>query len=352
MRTIEDGATAFQPTPGEIPEHWNRPQPAIKPKVATLHGATLLSDGAALLPDGSYCHHDHDTAFTPADVRESFHSEVMQAVHPEADVALIERPPFRREPVSGRCFSAWSNNPDNMGHFIHDVLSRIYYEDLGAIAPGREKILAPRFHFPMQKMLFERVFAEYEIVDPPRRAAPEVEELLLPANLCSESRINAAAIYSLAKRLRRIAEPWSGRERLKVCVSRGDGRKYGGIGGREFVNMSAFETRMREMGYRVVEISKIDPENQLALWANAAGIVGIHGAGMMNMMFMPPGGGYAEVGGAPPVETKPKRLSPNWGARCAMIAGHRVGGLLGGRDVEGRPVIDIERLEAILRRIS
>ena len=73
---------------------------------------------------------------------------------------------------------------------------------------------------------------------------------------------------------------------------------------------------------------------------------------MMNMIFMPQGGSCAEIGGAPPVEPNPKRLSPNWGARCAMIAGHGAGGLLGDRDEEGRPVIDIERFESILLRMS
>ena len=41
--------------------------------------------------------------------------EVMHYAHPEADLALIERP-FHRVSVSGQCFSTRSNNPENMGH--------------------------------------------------------------------------------------------------------------------------------------------------------------------------------------------------------------------------------------------
>ena len=241
--------------------------------------------------------------------------------------------------------------PRKHAPFVHDMLSRIYYEELGVIVPGRDKIVAPRFGFPMQKMLFERVYADYEIVEAPPRTALDVEELLLPANLCTETEINSAAISSHVGRLRRIAEPWSRREKLKVCVSRGGGRKERGTLGREFVNAGAFEARLREMGYRVVEISKIDPENQLALWANATDIVGIHGAGMMNMIFMPPDGNYAEIAGAP-VVSDPDLHCPCWMARCSMIAGHEASGLLGDLDEEGHPVIDIVRLEAILRRTS
>ena len=216
------------------------------------------------------------------------------------------------------------------------------------IAPGRERIIAPSFKRPMQRILFERIFEGYEIVHVPSDATLEVEELSLPANLCSTYRFNAAAISALARRLRGIASSFSGKEKRKVCVSRVDGTKDGTLG-RNFVNAEAFEERMRKLGYRTVEISRLGPEAQFRLWAGCGDIVGIHGAGMMNCLMMPEGSSYAEVAGAP-FDPLPEKHMATSVVRCAMAAGHRVGGLIGDLDGEGRPIIDLDRLEEILRR--
>ena len=56
---------------------------------------------------------------------------------------------------------------------------------------------------------------------------------------------------------------------------------------------------MRDLGYQVVEISSLNPEAQLALFAETTDIVGIHGAGKMNMIMMLPEGNYTEIAGAP-----------------------------------------------------
>ena len=60
--------------------------------------------------------------------------------------------------VPGRCFSKLTNISCNFGHFVHDVLSRIYYEDQDVISPGREKVIAPEFVYPIQKTLFEKIY--------------------------------------------------------------------------------------------------------------------------------------------------------------------------------------------------
>ena len=303
--------------------------------------ACRSGETAAGLPDNSEIAH-----FRPA----YMNRRVLRILDPETGDALIRPSRRRAVAVPGRCFSARSTYPDNMGHFMHDMLSRIYYQDLGAIAPGRERIIAPRFHIPMQRILFERIFEGYDIVHVPSDAALEVEELLLPANPCSTYSFNAAAISALAKRLRGIASCFSGKENFKVCVSRKDGQK-GGAHGRNFVNAEAFEERMRKMGYRVVEIAKLDPDAQFRLWANCGDIVGIHGAGMMNCLMMPEGSNYAEIAGAP-FDLLPHMYCRTSIVRCAMAAGHRICGLIGDMDDEGRPIIDLDRLEEILRGSS
>ena len=177
-----------------------------------------------------------------------------------------------------------------------------------------------------------------------------VEELLVPANLCSQYRFNARAIAALAKRMRDIASPFSGKEKGGICVSRRDASKGGALG-RDLVNVEDYEKRMRGMGYRLVEISRLDPDAQFRIWSNCQDNVGIHGAGMMNMLMMPEGSKYTEIAGAP-VDLMPVKHSPTSVGRCAIAAGHDASALSGDLDREDRPIIDIGRLEAIIRRAS
>lgn len=350
VRRFDDGAIEFQPTRGKMPKNWAIPQELIAPEIATLHDAVLYRNGAALLPNGYYCF--HDTSHTVEDWRKKIIRGMVKYADPKSNEILIRRPLFCKR-IHGRCFSTRSDNFGNMGHFIHDILSRIYYEDIGTISPGREKIIAPRKMFPMQKFLFERIYAGYEIVKAPPRISLKVEELLLPRNLCSEMAINPAAISALADRMRGIAAPYVGSRKRKICISRRDGDKggkpgKGGEPGRNFRNMEAFEELMRKMGYHIVEVSKLSPEEQLELWANATDVVGIHGAGMMNSLFMQPGANYTEIAGAP-VVSDPNHFVAHSTARCAMIAGHKVNGLIGELDRDGNPIINLELLEEILK---
>ena len=73
--------------------------------------------------------------------------------------------------------------------------------------------------------------------------------------------VDAPAIAALAKRLREIVAPFSGKGKIGICVSRRDGSEGGALG-RDFVNMEDCEKRMREMGCRQIEISRLDPDAQ------------------------------------------------------------------------------------------
>lgn len=331
----------------DLPIHWKRPQPVLKPKVAMLRDAIVFRDGSALLPDGCYCH--FDTIFSSEEWRKSESHRRLCSIDPSTEGALV-RPNMPGMEVSGSCFSLRGTNLRNFGHFVHDILSKIYYEDLGVIKPERDRVIAPRMPLPMQEALFRKVFENYEIVKVPPKATLKVEKLLLLANLCSHEMFNPAAIAALAKRMRRIMKRYAGKKKSKVCVSRRDGRLRVGKrspqpdgSGRNFTNEDIYENRMRELDFRVVKVSELEPESQFALWANTADIVGIHGAGMMNSLFMQPGANYTEITGAPANHIL------HYTARCAMIVGHNVKGLTGDIDRDGNAVINLDHLEEILK---
>lgn len=353
IRTFDDGAAPIEPEKyarQDMPEQWNFAQPAITPKIAALRDAVLFMDGSALLPDGRFCW--FDTHFVGEKWRaprktDAEPTTTLLYADRETDSALIRRHKGCID-VPGRCFSLRAKYWEGFGHFILDVLSRIYYEELGALVPGRDKVIAPPMPWPMQKALFRKVFESYEIVQVPPHAALRVEELMFPANLCRRERFNPAAIAALAKRMRRIAAPYAEKEKNKVSVSpKGapPGRRMRHK--RNFANVEDYETRMRKLGYRVVNASELaselDPEEQFALWASTTDIVGIHNSGMMNMMMMPSGGNYTEITG-----THHGRIMTNTMIRSSMAAGHKVAVLVCAPDAQGRQEIDLDRLEALL----
>ena len=339
VRRYDDGAAPLDlsdkkahPT---LPANWRKPQDLLATRAAVIPNAELFSDGSVAMPGRLYNYYDG-----------AFHLEPWQDKHVRSTLHYLDKDTGEalikasapREEITGKAFSLITNAASNYGHFIHDVLSRIHYDAVGAIQPGVHKVLAPRCRFPMQRALLETVFKGYEIVELAPGRIYEVEELTWPANFCSSARFNPAGIATLADRLRTALEPYRDGTARKVCVSRSDGK---GGGGREFVNMAAFEALAVEHGYEVVEVSKLSVEDQFALWANASHILGVHGAGLMNMIMMPQGSRFTEVTGAP--------FGPAFIARCAVAAGHDVAGIEGIQNRKGEPEIDLKALGKLLK---
>ena len=351
VQWIDDGAMAVETSEETLqgmPAEWRIPEKVITPKAVTLRNATLYFNGAALLPphpahgcdeiffNGGWYFPDHLLNQYRVDY-EGFHNRVTE----------LMRGHTRRETVPGRCFSTRTVYSPGFAHFGHDVLTRIYYEDLGVITPGREKIIAPRYNFPIQKTLFEKVFADYEIVQASNEVALEVEELVIPANLHHVVGFNPKSIESLARRMQNIISPYTGTDKFKVCVSRSDGS--GVRLGRDFVNYEAFEDLLRDSGYLIVAASTLDPNSQLELWANTKHIIGVHGSGMMNMIMMPQGGNYTEIFGASYKNKHGKEVYGNkMIMRCAIAAGHVVRVITSKRNKEDRPEINLVQVRNLL----
>ena len=246
-----------------MPDNWKSSPPVIKPKIAILREAMLFDTGTALLPNGYYCSVNRNWNYSvglpsrsgrcPPCAGFSFPSAPLYFYPDRATKTALVRRRLHCDIVPGRCFYVRCNEVSfrNFGHFVHDVLSLIYFEDLGAIVPGRDRVIAPATSLPMQEVLFRKVFGSYDILQAPPHVPLKVEELMLPSKLRNRKHFNPAAIASLARRIRLIMAPYAGQGKRKVCVSRRDGSASIG---RNFANVDAYETRMRELGFDVVEV--------------------------------------------------------------------------------------------------
>ena len=75
----------------------------------------------------------------------------------------------------------------------------------------------------------------------------------------------------------------------RLFVHRPDG------GPRSITNLSAVEALLKRWSIELVDPGALPFQQQVALFASADFLIGVHGAGLTNMLFMPPGGTVLEL---------------------------------------------------------
>jgi hypothetical protein len=203
--------------------------------------------------------------------------------------------------------SIWSES--NFGHFLHDTLVQASAYRIACDRAGTRLtplLCSPRpaaqpFRFPMQKFLFERLVGPLDKVAFLTSGFARAE-LCYSSHRCLQDPWNGGVDYQAFRQLHAdLAEiqrtlprgRTSGPER--IYVSRSDVRRAD----RTFDNVEDFEALLERNGFVVITPTQWTPEDTLDLFANARFIVGIHGAGLMNMMFAPAGAKIVEITEAP-----------------------------------------------------
>ncbi|MAU98562.1 MAG: hypothetical protein CMP81_22210 [Fulvimarina sp.] len=301
------------------PPNWKKTHDHLAPEIAVLENCYLFPNGAVLTEDSLYI--GREAVFTIDPWRKRHGSFIASEIAEDDSCHVIE--PFSVVELSGTYFSCFCAHARNHGHFVHDVLSRVYYEELGAIEPGQVTLLTQPFLFPMQELMFNAVYGAFDRQTFDNTHTLKVERLLVPRNMCRSSAFNPRAIAALRRRLASsdLIGNISGIAAEKVYISRRDGTKSSG--GRDFVNHLEIEDLFKQAGYLIAEVSKITAPQQAGLWPGVKTIAGVHGAGLMNMI-MCEDADYLELFGFP--------RGPDFTMRCAVAAGHRchaVGGVAG-----------------------
>jgi FkbM family methyltransferase len=149
------------------------------------------------------------------------------------------------------------------------------------------------FHLPMRD--FFGLTGERVAFAPQDGSPVRCERLIIPATpvvLAGEVRLPAAL-----ERLRDFAaarvRPADGGER--VFISRSMAAR------RRFADEAPVAEALQARGFAVLHLERMDFAAQVAAFAGARTIVGLHGAGLANMVFSPPGATIVEImGGDPP----------------------------------------------------
>lgn len=203
--------------------------------------------------------------------------------HTELDIPAILR---RALPVRGAVFVLGDEvAPLNYCHWLLDALPRLYA--LQRRRPARDvRIAVTPLTAAFQRETLHRCgFDDDRIIQLSPLSALRADELLVTSDLPDPPHpaFKAApwAIRFLCRHLGKVHATPARRDGRRLYISRGD------AGGRRVVNESALLRALRPLGFEAVRLDGMSVQEQAALFAEAAFIVGPHGAGLTNAVFAP-----------------------------------------------------------------
>jgi hypothetical protein len=167
-------------------------------------------------------------------------------------------------------------------HFLLDGLTRIPIYERNDPKPGKFLIADG---FPYYRQIFERMGTADRIVIPAqKRVSVRAPQLLFSSNIAADFRHPAHlcapwAIDYLRSALHIDDRP-SDKEK-KIFISRTDAV------GRAILNWQEVVPMLQRFGFKVVELTGMSAQAQIELFRNASQVVGVHGAGLTNILFAP-----------------------------------------------------------------
>jgi Glycosyltransferase 61 len=170
----------------------------------------------------------------------------------------------------------------NICHFLLDRLTRIPIYDRAWSRPGK---FLQVDDFPYYRDIFARIgFTDRIIIPSSKRISVHAPEILFSSNIAADFRHPAHYCAGWAiDYLRSVLgiEERQARPERKLLISRADAR------GRAILNWEEVLPVFRRHGFEVAELSGLSTEEQIALFRDASQVVGVHGAGLTNILFAP-----------------------------------------------------------------
>lgn len=180
----------------------------------------------------------------------------------------------------------------NFAHLVHDTLIQTpTYLDACARAGEAltPSLVGPGFSRPVWAEILRRALgpqAPAPIFT--RNAFHRVRRLFVPTTHFSPANnaIARGAVVRLMRNFSAALAEYRTPTKKRLFISRADSGR-GTDREPSFANTEALEAALTEIGFEPVVASRLDPEEYLRTFVNAEIIVGLHGAGLMNLVLSP-----------------------------------------------------------------
>ncbi len=170
----------------------------------------------------------------------------------------------------------------NICHFLLDRVTRIPLYEGAWSQPGKFFLVED---VPYYRDIFDRIGLSDRVIMPPsRRVSVRAPEILFSSNIAADFRhpahCGAGWAMDYLRRALRVEER-PARPGRKLMISRADAAR------RTILNWEEVLPVFQRHGFEVVVLGPLATEAQIALFRDAAQVVGVHGAGLTNILFAP-----------------------------------------------------------------
>jgi Glycosyltransferase 61 len=170
----------------------------------------------------------------------------------------------------------------NICHFLLDHLTRIPIYERTWTTRGKYFMVDD---YPYYRDILARIGLTDQVIIPDtKRISVRAPEILFSSNIAADHRHPAHYCADWAmnylRRVFKIDERPSHPSR-KIAISRTDATA------RRIVNWEETASVLRRHGFEIVELAELPTESQIVLFRDCAQVVGVHGAGLTNLLFAP-----------------------------------------------------------------
>lgn len=224
----------------------------------------------------------HDTLFSPR--RLTFHEYYTRAKSRRPDKYLRYLPLLLTRPIQVEK-AVWITDEwcSNYFHWLTDALTRLV-----AVQPYLTKEHALLLPGNYKDLPFVRETLEYfdiPVVYFSQQRAARIGYLILPSHIACSGNYHREVIHELRSRFPAAV----GKPSRKIYISRHK------AGRRKTANEEEVQQTMRNLGFEVHFFEDYSFRVQIQIMGETRCLVGLHGAGLTNMLFMPAGSSVLEL---------------------------------------------------------
>jgi capsular polysaccharide biosynthesis protein len=179
----------------------------------------------------------------------------------------------------------------NVSHFLLDQLTKlaVYKKYLGEI---------PRFVLPGDHPYYHSVLSiagltERALIPQQGRFSIRSDRLLIAStigpDLMHPAHLGAGWALDFLREVLPTGPPEGGRADRKIFISRADARA------RRILNQAEVEAIVSHRGYDIVVPGEMTAREQIRVFGEASHVIGVHGAGLTNVLFCAPGARVLEI---------------------------------------------------------